>query len=370
MSRFYLVWDVMMTGEAITSKKEVALAEQMQEHASGFEVQTVQRWNHVADGKKTTAAGFTTGLRFTFPLASTSDAAQAIAHLSAFESGISSSSTCRVAESISFPLDRSIKQRLPALGQVVLQTRFTHGLGQTSHKAIQNAKSDQTRMTKHALDPTNTGKNSSASWFTDEFRALLSNPSWFLVIPTHGESPSSMLKTGAEGGVYEPSYNFHAAIEDLTSASEGHWWSELSDDAAHSMRPTLMFDPTEQLSCPYDPSTFTQFQSTSERINAVLEHEEAQTGDPSLMESLQYDLERISRGRRIVRQATSDDGLVSGMERFVVKSKFIQPFITEEFFNALGFFLMARYPKFWRNGESEVLLFHTSESLELIEERW
>ena len=373
MSQFTLVWDVLMTGEAINAKKaDAKLAEEMEAHAPSLQFQTVQRWNYVAEGKKISAQGFTNGLRFTSVLDDLQNASDLMQHLSGFTSSLAQSSTCRVAESIPFPLERDVKQRLPAVGRLGLKTSFTHGLGLTDHKKISNAKSDQTRMTKDGLDPTRIGKNSSAAWFSDAFRGLMSSSNWFLVLPTYGEQPSSILssRAGADGGVYEFSFDLQRAFDELTNLSEGVWWAPLDEQAALSMHPTLMFDPSTVLDSPYDPSKFLHLDNkkkTDERISNVLKFEDEQTGDDLMKDELSYGLERIARGRRLVKQATTDDGLVSGMEAFVIKSKFIQPFVTEEFFNALAFFVMTRHPKFWRNGASEVLLFHDLESLQSIE---
>ena len=53
MSQFTIVWDVLMTGEAVMDKKAGAnLAVEMESYASGIEFQTVQRWNYVATGKR------------------------------------------------------------------------------------------------------------------------------------------------------------------------------------------------------------------------------------------------------------------------------------------------------------------------------
>lgn len=368
MSQFTIVWDVLMTGEAVMDKKaDGNLALEMESYAAGIEFQTVQRWNYVATGKKISQAGFTNGLRFTSHCASLEHIKSSISHLEGFVSPLAQSSKARVAETVAFPLQRATKQRLPSVGRMALKTTFTHGMGLTEHKKIQNAKSDQTRMTKDGLDPTRIGKNSSAAWFSDEFRSLMSNSNWFLVLPTHGSLPSSVLKSGADGGVYEFSFNLEPAIEELSRLSEGIWWDKLEEHEASNLHPTLLFNPTGELDSPFDPVCYPHFEKTKARIDNVKNFEEQQTGDSGMVEELTYTLERMTRGRRISKQATSDDGLVSGMEEFVVKTKFIKPMVCEEFFNAMGFFVMTRNPKFWRNGSSEVMFFHDDDSLKMID---
>ena len=370
MNTFSIVWDVMMTGEAITQKKSDALlAKEMEAFAPDLVFNSVQRWNYVAQGKKVSAAGFTNGIRFTSFLDNIAEAEAIISRLGSFSNPLAQSSNCRVAESIPFPLERSVKQRLPQIGRMALKTSFTHGLGETDHKKISNAKSDQTRLTKDGLDPIRKGKNSSAAWFSDEFRNLMSSSNWFLVMPTYGKTPSEVLGSrGSDGGMYEFSFNLQPAIDELTKESKGVWWNELNETQASSLNPTLMFDPSQELESEYDPLKFTHFTKTKDRIDNVIKFEEKQNpGDDSSKSELEYNLERITRGRRLVKQATSSDGLVSGMEEFVIKSKFIAPFLTEEFFNALAFFVMTRHPKFWRNGRSEILIFHDEESIKKIE---
>jgi len=371
MNSFTIVWDVLMTGEAVMQKKaDVKLAQEMEAYADGIDFQTVQRWNHVAEGKKVSAQGFTNGLRFTSPIVDFANLNKTVSHLVNFQSDLAQSTDARIAERIEYPLQRETKTRLPLSGRMALQTTFTHGLGLEDHKKIQNAKSDQTRMTKDGLDPTRVGKNSSSAWFEDEFRALMSSSNWFLVLPTHGGQPSEVLdsKAGADGGVYEFSFNLQPAIDALTDESEGVWWSKLSAEQAQELNPTLNFNPQQPLDSPFDPAQYLHFNKTKDRIKNVLDFEQTQTGDEALQEELTYTLERMTRGRRILKQANSGDGLVSGQEKFVIGSKFITPFVCEEFFNAIGFFLMTRHPKFWRNGQSEVLIFHDELSLSIVDE--
>lgn len=371
MNSFTIVWDVLMTGEAVMQKKaDVQLAQEMEAYADQLDFQTVQRWNHVAEGKKVSAQGFTNGLRFTSSVFDFDNVQQLLSHLRKFQSNFAQSTDARIAEHIEYPLQRETKTRLPMSGRMALKTTFTHGLGLEDHKKIQNAKSDQTRMTKDGLDPTRVGKNSSSAWFEDEFRALMSSSNWFLVLPTHGQQPSEVLDSnaGADGGVYEFSFNLQPAIDALTDKSEGVWWSKLSAEQARELNPILNFDPQQPLDSPYDPAQYLHFKKTQDRIKNVLDFEEAQTGDAAFQEELTYILERVTRGRRLLKQANSGDGLVSGHEKFVIGSKFIAPFVCEEFFNAIGFFLMTRHPKFWRNGQSEVLLFHDELSLSKLDE--
>ena len=81
-----------------------------------------------------------------------------------------------------------------------------------------------------------------------------------------------------------------------------------------------------------------------------------QTGDEAMLEDLRYKLGRLTRGRRIPRQLTSEHGLVQGLERGLIGQEVIRPWLIDEFVNCLGFFLMTRKPKYWRNGTAEILL--------------
>ena len=91
-------------------------------------------------------------------------------------------------------------------------------------------------------------------------------------------------------------------------------------------------------------------------INNVIENEMVQTGDEAMLEDLRYKLGRLTRGRRIPRQLTSEHGLVQGLERGLIGQEVIRPWLTDEFVNCLGFFLMTRKPKYWRNGTAGILL--------------
>ena len=139
-----------------------------------------------------------------------------------------------------------------------------------------------------------------------------------------------------------------------------------------TLNPQLILDPTEVLNTPFDPAKFHHHESKKKvegMINKVLEAEKKQNpGDDMMREDLDYTLQRLTRSKRPARQITGNEhGLVPGLEEHLISEHILKPWIVEEFFNCLAFFLMTRKPKYWRNGKSEILLLHPLEDLKLDE---
>ena len=326
----------------------------------GTSVKEIMNWNTVIKGQKTSGAGFTSGLRFMIDV--TEETASSIVdlsnHLTSFEHEISAMSTVSVAESLPLPMDRKTRKSFPEIGRLMLSVRFTHGLGYDDAKKIKNAIGTQTKETKDGLNPIGTGKGSSGSRFSEEFRSILSNEYWFRAFPVAGKEWEKMsVSTGADGGVYELAYDLRKAINTLTKESEGVWWNRLDPELV-TLSPTMVVDNTEELGTMFDPCHYLHLDKKSKEstIQGVLDIEEAQTGDENLKDEISYQLNRMTRGRRIPRQMGDDQGLAPGLEEGIVSRSFMLPWIADELINCLGFFLMTRKPKYWRNGKAEILL--------------
>ena len=126
-------------------------------------------------------------------------------------------------------------------------------------------------------------------------------------------------------------------------------------------------DPSEEMNSQFDPSKFYHLTTNSDKlIENVSNVELEQTGDSSNVEDIEYDSSRLIRGRRIRRQVGVEQGLAHGNESFIISNHVIRPWLADEFVNCLGFFLMTRKPKYWRNGKSTIQLIQPF-SVELIE---
>ena len=379
MPTLRVIWDVLFKGDKVTEKgTDGVVARAMDEHCSDQKVEAILRWNTVLEGQKVSRAGTTSGLRYHIPINHlTNEEVFGLCNsLRSFSHEACVSSDCRISESLEFPLSRSAKLRFPVLGTIALSCRFTHGMGYTDLKKIQNAKTTQTKETKEGLNPIGTGKGSSGGRFTKEFRSTMDNPAWFLVLPTSTtegyKPPSEVLSRGSDGGMYQLSFDLRNTIEGLASASRGAWWKPL-DSENLSLNPKLTVDPSEILESNLDPARLCSINypggsSESKAITRVLDVEMEQTGEESFCEDLQYVLGRLTRRKRVARQITGDShGLVSELEEALISKHVIRPWIAEEFFNCLALFLMTRKPKYWRNGKSEITLLHPTEGLDLDE---
>ena len=369
MNPLSLVWDVLFVESAITDTKSAKIVAAAMEEATNTPVKTVMNWNTVLKGQKTSGAGFTSGLRFVFDLGGMSSSEVKALHgeIAAFSHELSALSKASIAESIPFKLDRRTRTRFPSVGRVMLQVKFTHGLGYNESKKIANAINSQTKETKDGLNPLEIGKGGSGGRFSDEFRGMMSDPYWFRVFPCAGERPSEInVRGGADGGLYDLAFDLRKATRSLTERSEGTWWDPLDPDEL-TLTPRLMVDYGDPIDSQYDPSNFHHHDKKAQKlIDKAIDVEREQTGDESVVDEITYTLDRIVRGRRSPRQLTEQHGLVSGIESSLVENEVIHPWVAEEFVACLGFFLMTRKPKYWRNGSSSILLLHEF-SEELIE---
>ena len=361
MNPLSLVWDTLFVDSSITDKKTSRkMISSMGEYVV-VPVRDIMNLNTVMKGQKTSGAGFTSGLRFVIDVSE--DSASSIIMLAnrllSFEDELCAKSSVSLAEKLPIPLDRKTRKSFPEIGRLMLSVRFTHGLGYDDAKKIKNAMGTQTKETKDGLNPIGTGKGSSGSRFSEEFRSMMSDPYWFRTFPVGGREWSEVNVTGgADGGVYELGFDLREAIKDLVEASKSVWWDKLDPDEL-TISPTLIVDCSEPVGCPFDPTNFHHLENpeaSNKLIEKVLKIEEEQTGDAEMKEELSYTLGRITRGRRIPRQIGDEQGLVHGFEEGVIGRSFVMPWLADEFVNCLGFFLMTRKPKYWRNGESKILL--------------
>ena len=371
MNPLSLVWDVLFVDSSINEKNTSRKMIDSMGAYVGVPVRDLMNWNTVMKGQKTSGAGFTSGLRYVIDVSedSASSLIELANRLLSFEDELCAISSVSLAEKLPIPLDRKTRKSFPEIGRLMLSVRFTHGLGYDDAKKIKNAMGTQTKETKDGLNPIGTGKGSSGSRFSEGFRSMMSDPYWFRNFPVGGREWSKVSVTGgADGGVYELGFDLRKGVKDLVEASKGVWWDKLDPDEL-TLSPTLIVDCSEPISCPFDPNNFYHLENpeaSNNLIENVLKIEDEQTGNAEMKDELSYTLGRITRGRRIPRQMGDEQGLVHGLEEGVIGRSFVMPWLADEFVNCLGFFLMTRKPKYWRNGNSEILLVH-SFSEELVE---
>ncbi len=373
MGSLRIVWDVLFRGDKVNEKGvDRAVATAMDEHTSNHKIESVLRWNTVLSGQKTSRAGFTSGLRYIIPVDHlSSDEIKALTDtLMTFKNDKCESSNCMLSESLEFPLGRQAKARFPILGKIALTSYFTHGMGYTELKKIKAAMANQTKDTKNGLDPTRMGPGCSGGLFSEEFKQMMANPLWFLMLSTSTEegykAPVDVLSSGSDGGMYQLSFDLRDAISELVSVSKGVWWDPLDEDDLN-LNPQLILDPTTIIDNPLDPNNYHHHDDNNQNlIDKVLEIEMEQTGDEVTADDLNYVLKRLKKNKRKRWQLTGEEhGLVPGLEEALIGEHIIKPWISEEFFNCLAFFLMTRKPKYWRNGKSEIQLLHSLDGLNI-----
>ncbi len=373
MNQHSIVWDILFIPSAITNNKssnDILMA--IEENITGLKPKKIMNWNTVLKGQKVSRSGFTSGLRIIFDISNNSqtDILELVDQLNNFSNPIIAKKNLWIAEKLPLPLDIRTKKSFPEVGKILLSVKFTHGLGYDDVKQIKNAKTTQTKETKEGLDPIGAGKGSSGGRFTEEFKSMLSDSNWFRIFPVRGKSINEInVSGGADGGAYQLGFDLRKGITGLVEDSENIWWNPLDPDEL-TLDPKLIIDTNKVLENNFDPSKFYHLNDKKNLVEKVYEVEKQQTNNIDIIEDLEYTLRRLTKGRRNIKQLTKDEGLVQGLEKGVIEREVIRPWFSTEFINCLGFFLMTRKPKYWRNGESiiELLYPYSEEIIESLKE--
>lgn len=361
MNQHSIVWDILFVPSAITnSKSSSEILDSIEENLTGLKPTKVMNWNSVLKGQKVSRSGFTSGLRIIYDISDKSKDEILILtkQLNKFSSPIIANKNLSVAEVLPLPLDIKTKKSFPEIGKLLLSVKFTHGLGYDDVKSINSAVSNQTKDTKDGLDPTREGKGSSGKLFSTSTRSLLSDSYWFRIFPVRGGGINEINVNGrADGGAYQLSFDLRKGVSELVQQSENIWWDPL-DPEELTLNPKMVVDMNKNLESKFDPSKFYHLNAKENLIENVFDIEKMQTGDDEIIDDLEYTFRRIRKGRRSIKQLTKEDGLVQGLEKGVIEREVVRPWFSTEFINCLGFFLMTRKPKYWRNGEASIELLH------------
>ena len=361
MNQHSIVWDILFVPSAITnSKSSSEILGSIEENLTGLKPTKVMNWNSVLKGQKVSRSGFTSGLRIIYDISykSKDEILTLTKQLNNFSNPIIANNNLSIAEVLPLPLDIKTKKSFPEIGKLLLSVKFTHGLGYDDVKSINSAVSNQTKDTKDGLDPTREGKGSSGKLFSTSTRSLLSDSYWFRIFPVRGGGINEINVNGrADGGAYQLSFDLRKGVSELVQQSENIWWDPL-DSEELTLNPKMVVDMNKNLESNFDPSKFYHLNAKENLIENVFDIEKMQTGDDEIIDDLEYTFSRIRRGRRGIKQLTKEDGLVQGLEKGVIEREVVRPWFSTEFINCLGFFLMTRKPKYWRNGEASIELLH------------
>lgn len=361
MNQHSIVWDILFVPSAITnSKSSSEILGSIEENLTGLKPTKVMNWNSVLKGQKVSRSGFTSGLRIIYDISykSKDEILTLTKQLNNFSNPIIANNNLSIAEVLPLPLDIKTKKSFPEIGKLLLSVKFTHGLGYDDVKSINSAVSNQTKDTKDGLDPTREGKGSSGKLFSTSTRSLLSDSYWFRIFPVRGGGINEINVNGrADGGAYQLSFDLRKGVSELVQQSENIWWDPL-DPEELTLNPKMVVDMNKNLESNFDPSKFYHLNAKENIIENVFDIEKMQTGDDEIIDDLEYTFSRMRRGRRGIKQLTKEDGLVQGLEKGVIEREVVRPWFSTELINCLGFFLMTRKPKYWRNGEASIELLH------------
>jgi len=361
MNQHSLLWDILFIPDAITNTKSSnEILTVIEEYITILKPNKVMNWNTVLKGQKVSRSGFTSGLRIIFDISNNSkhDILKLVEQVNNFSNPIIAKKNLWISEKLPLPLDINTKKNFPEVGKLLLSVKFTHGLGYDNVRSIKSAVDNQTKDTKDGLDPIREGKGSSSGLFSSSTKSLLSNSQWFRIFPVRGKKISEInVNRGADGGAYQLSFDLRKGISELVEKSEGIWWDSL-DPEELTLNPKLIVDMNRILENDFDPSKFYHFNHKNGLVENVYEIEKQQTKNEDIIEDLNYTFQRLMKGRRNIKQINKDDGLVHGTEKGIIGRKLVRPWFSTEFINCLGFFLMTRKPKYWRNGESTIELIH------------
>ena len=380
MSEFYVVIDAIFKPELVSETKTASnVSESLSKFLSGTRAEFIQTWNMVSKGQKSTRAGKPAGLRLFISCdgMSSSSINELIDKSSSYSDSNVKEVAVSFAESPSVPLDRKRKLRLPFFGKVGVYIEYTNALGVTESSKIKTALGDQAVETKNGLNPIGEGKKSSSARFTEEFRSIFTDPYFFLGSTIHLENEDGIqpigeaIKGKSHNAMYMLNYNLQHHIETLSADSEGKWWDKLDPDSL-DMNPILRVVTQDGFDSKYDPNTFHHHESSDKRIEKVYEMEDMQTGESTeneiVKDELDYTFRRLRREKRPQLAITGDEhGLVPGLEHALVCKHVVGPWLIEEMYNSLAYFVMTAKPRFWRNGESKIFFFHNPEEVDLKE---
>jgi hypothetical protein len=380
MAETYIVWDAIFSADSVTEKSvDKTLSLEMDKHIPPNSVEEVLVWNFVMEGQKTRRTGTSNGLRYLIPIDGKikSEIEELVELCKSFNSPLCSKSIVSFADVPMIPLDRQRKNKFPLFGKIALQTRFTHGMGLTDSVAIQNARR-QTPKTKDGLNPIGKGNKIGSKDFSTEFKSLFSDPYWFLVRPTLTikgiVNPADALSDKTDGGMYMVNYDLTKAIGNIIQKSEGKWWKPL-DSSNLELNPRLEIHTKEVIDSQFDPSQFLHHDSKiiTNSIKTMLEIERMQVGNEDNFDDLEYIANRTSKPKRPSLLLTGKEhGLVSGLEHGLIGTHFLGPWLAEEMYNCLAMFLLLGMPKYWKNGNSRILVIYSEDSItldQLIENR-
>lgn len=365
-----LVWDVLFSEKAVMDKtipKEVTSA--MEKHCEGMLINSAMRWNTVLGGS-VSRQGFTSGIRIVIGIDGVDEIEihQFVDNINQFNHPHMTWSQLRLAEKLNAPLDIKTKKRFPLQGRIALFVEFTNGLGYETAKAINSAKSNQTKDTKNSLDPTNIeGRGANGKLFSSEFRSIMQDSNWFTLHPTPEDAIS---KKESFGGMYELMFDLTSIVDKLSSLSEDIWWKKI-DSSEISLNPHLFVVTEVHIDSPLDPSSWIHQNKNNfeKKLKEVLEWEKRQSdSNAEIVEEIKYISSRITRGRRPSSSLTKEQGLVQGLEEHCIKKFVLQPWVALEFVNCLNFFLLTQKPSYWRNTKAKIWLFHefNAENLSMI----
>ena len=361
MNQHSIVWDILFIPSAITnnnSSNDLLMA--IEENITIMKPEKNMNWNTVLKGQKVSRSGFTSGLRIIFEVSNKSkkETLKLVNQLNNFSNPIIAITNLWIAEKLPLPLDIKTKKSFPEVGKILLSVKFTHGLGYDDVKSIKSAVANQTKDTKDGLDPIREGKGSSSSLFSPSTKSLLSDSYWFRIFPVRGKNINQInVNGGADGGSYQLSFDLRNGITGLVEDSENIWWNPL-DPEELTLDPKLIIDMNKVLENNFDPSKFYHLNDKKNLVEKVYEIEKQQTNNIDIIDDLEYTFRRLTKGRRNIKQLTKDEGLIQGLEKGIIEREVIRPWFSTEFINCLGFFLMTRKPKYWRNGESTIELLH------------
>jgi len=368
MNPISLVWDVLFVSSSYTDNNTSKIILSSIENDTEYKPKTIMNWNMLVKGSKVARSGVTGGFRFIYEITelTVDEILKMSEEFNSYSHDLIANTNISIAEKLPLPLDIKTKKRFPTIGNLMLNVKFTNGLGLNDANKIKAAVNNQTKDTKDSLDPIREGKGSSSGLFSDSFRSALSNSYWFRIFPVGGKPLNDVNIRSAIGGSYDISFDIRDAVSNLVSESIGKWWDPL-DPEELTLEPRLLVDYSSPINSNFDPINFYhQNKNVSNLIDNVLKIEAEQTNDQLMIDDLTYTLERITRGRRGKKQLTKDNGLMPGIEQGLIEREIIKPWFAEEFINCLTFFLMTRKPKYWRNGSAEIELLQPF-SIDLVE---
>ena len=225
-------------------------------------IESVHEMNFVLKGQARSRSGSRSGLRLMLAVVDQSfEQLEKLVStlLSKPIEGVQAERFIDAASSLRYPTSLSTSKAFGEHGHVMFCVGFTDGAGSHGATAVKNAKSEQARDTKNALNFV----ENPCRHFPPAADGVFSSDRFYLTLN------QSNPKGGSIGAAYQFQYDLERMVQDILERSEGVWWGEAMTTSSSTRFDTRL--ATGQELSGYDPSEWYHRTGFRKGLNGELE---------------------------------------------------------------------------------------------------